>query len=250
LNYHKQFVKIQIVEKLFDPLAVFCALEQCSGNYDNLGKVTINEFLRWYRRYPCPCGGYGALFLEWIDKVNDTRKYQPPYHSFGNGAAMRISPVAYFATSIEQCMELSRKVTEVTHNHPEGIKGAEATAVAIYMSLHGKTKKEILEYIQTYYYLLDKSCDEIRIDYKFNGSCQGTVPESIQAFLESVDYEDAIRPTISLGGDADTMGAITGAIAGAHFGVPQEMKQKLFEHLDDTCKDVVERMIRKIDSLK
>src|SRR5690606_28862680 len=124
-------------------LAVFVALEKCKGHYTKLGQIVVKEFLQWYANYPNPMGGYGTRFVDWALSSFQNYKVMPSYNSYGNGAAMRISPVAYFATSLEQCIELSRKVTEVTHNHIEGIKGAEATAVAIYMALHGFTKKSI-----------------------------------------------------------------------------------------------------------
>lgn len=240
----------QITDDSYLTMAIFQALEKANGNYTELGKLTVKELVRFYIRYPNPYGGYGSLYLNWVDTVLQTRKIQPPYNSYGNGSAMRISPVPYFSNSLEECIELSRKVTEVTHNHPEGIKGAEATAVATYLALQGKTKAEIKEYIRKYYYKLDQTCDEIRKIYRFNGSCQGTVPEAIQAFLESNDFVDAIRLTISLGGDADTMGAITGAIAGAYYGVPKELVDKLFDYLDDYCKGIVKRIIEKYGRLK
>jgi ADP-ribosyl-[dinitrogen reductase] hydrolase len=230
--------------------AVYEALEKCNGVYDDLGKKTIREFVRYYARYPNPTGGYGGSFLAWVDKIYRTQKIAPPYYSYGNGSAMRISPVAYFARSLEHCLDLARKVTEVTHNHPEGLKGAEATAAAVYLALQGKSKEAIKEYIQKHYYSLNKTCDEIRQTYGFAIECERTVPERIQAFWESSDFEDAIRLTVSLGGDADTMGAITGAIAGAYYGVPSSFVDKLFEYLDDFCTDVAKRMLKRIEEVK
>lgn len=230
--------------------AVFEALEKCSGDYDDLGRKVITEFAHYYAIYPNPVGGYGGSFLRWVNKIYRTKKIQPPYGSYGNGSAMRISPVAYFARNLDHCIELSKKVTEVTHNHPEGLIGAEATATAVYLALHGKTKEEIKEYIRTHYYPLDKTIEEIRPTYRFYVDCQRTVPESIQAFLEATDYEDAIRIAVSLGGDADTLGAITGAIAGAYYGIPDSFVEKLFEYLDDYCKIVAKRMLNKIKEVE
>ena len=140
------------------------------------------------------------------------------YNSYGNGSAMRVSPCGIMAQSLEEALELAKQSAEVTHNHPEGIKGAQATAAAVYLAKSGAAKEEISTYIRENFYALDKTLDEIRPAYRFDGTCQGSVPESIQAFLESTDYETAIRNVISLGGDADTMGAITGGIVWAYYG--------------------------------
>ena len=130
---------------------------------------------------------------------------------------MRVSPCGLMAGSLEEALELAKISAEVTHNHPEGIKGAQAVAAAIFLARTGRTKEEIREYIQANFYPLDRTLEEIRPDYSFDGTCQGSVPESIIAFLESESFEDAIRNTISLGGDADTMGAITGSIAWSYY---------------------------------
>ena len=168
---------------------------------------------KWGRRYPHPMGAYGNMFSKWLDTGNPK-----PYNSWGNGSAMRVSAVGFAFDTLEETMKVAKKCAEVTHNHPEGIKGAQATAAAIFMARTGYTKDEIRSFIsETFGYNLDRNCDDIRPTYVFDGSCQGTVPESIIAFLDSKDYEDALRLCISLGGDADTMGAITGAIAGAYY---------------------------------
>ena len=168
---------------------------------------------KWGRKYPHPMGAYGNMFSQWLH--SDTPK---PYNSWGNGSAMRVSAVGFAFDTLEETMKVAKKCAEVTHNHPEGIKGAQATAAAIFMARTGSTKDKIRRFIsETFGYDLDRSCDDIRPTYGFDGSCQGTVPESIIAFLDSKDYEDALRLCISLGGDADTMGAITGAIAGAYY---------------------------------
>ena len=156
-----------------------------------------------------------------------------PYNSFGNGAAMRVSACGFAAKSLEEAKLLSRKVTEVTHNHPEGIKGAEATTVAIYMAHTGSTMAEIREVIDREYYPMDFTLDGIRESYRFNETCQDTVPQALMAFFESTGFEDAIRNAVSIGGDSDTLAAITGSIAEAYYGVPEEIRCKAIEYLDE-----------------
>lgn len=235
----------EITDDSYLTMAVFTALEKCNGDYTHLSEVVVKELLQWYANYPMPMGGYGTRFVDWAMNSLQQYKVLPPYNSFGNGSAMRVSPVAYFARSLDECIELSRKVTQVTHNHPKGIKGAEAVAVTIYMALHGKNRKEIKQYIETHYYKLKENCNEIRKHYDFEPSCQETVPQSIQAFLDSTCFEDAIRMTVSLGGDSDTMGAITGSIAEAYYGIPKAIESSVFDYLDDKCKKVAKRMMEK-----
>lgn len=224
-------------------MAVFSALEKSADNYDKLGITVAKELIKYFANYPMPMGGYGSMFSNWATESLKSYSVLPAYNSFGNGAAMRISPVAYYAKSLESCIDLARKVTEVTHNHPEGIKGAEAVAVTVYMALNGHNKSEIYEYITKNYYPLNETCNEIRKYYRFEGSCQKTVPQSIQAFLESASFEDAVRIAISLGGDADTMAAITGSIAEAYYGIPSSIEAKAFDHVDDKNKELVRRML-------
>ena len=195
-------------------LAVASALVECEKDYSKLAAETIKQMQLWGMKYPK--AGYGSMFSDWLCSNNPQ-----PYNSFGNGSAMRVSPVVYFAKSLEEVKELSRIVTSVTHNHPEGIKGAEATASAIYMARNGSSKEEIKEYIEKeFHYNLDRTLDEIRPGYHMDETCQRTVPEAIIAFLESKDFEDAVRNAVSLGGDTDTLGAITGSIAEAFYGIP------------------------------
>ena len=202
----------------------------------------------YYRVYPSPKGAYGSGFVHWLSSKNPM-----PYNSCGNGSAMRVSPCALVARSLDEALDLAKQSAEVTHNHPEGIKGAQATAAAIYLAKTGAGKEEIRNYIREHFYPLDQTLDEIRPTYRFNGTCQGSVPESIQAFLESTNYEDAIRNTISLGGDADTMGAITGSIAWTYYGrdgitpdmealwakasrfIPEELIERMLD-FQDFCK--------------
>jgi ADP-ribosylglycohydrolase len=192
----------------------------------------IKKFGRLY-----PHSGYGGNFKRWLR--SDDRK---PYNSWGNGSAMRVAPCAWFAESLEQAEELAERSAEVTHNHAEGIKGAQATAAAIYIARTGQSKAVIKEYLESKYgYNLSLTLEEIRPRYRFDVSCQGTVPEAVMAFLESVDFEDAIRNAISLGGDSDTLAAITGAIAEAAYGVPDAIREKALLYLDDTLLTVVKR---------
>lgn len=177
-------------------------------------KTLFVETMRNYgKAYPYPEGGYGSMFAGWLE--SDTPH---PYNSYGNGSAMRVSPCGLMAQSLEEALDLAKQSAEVTHNHPEGVKGAQATAAAVYLAKNGASKKTIRDYIHTNFYSLDWTLDAIRSGYHFDGTCQGSVPESIQAFLESFNYEAAIRNVVSLGGDADTMGAITGSIAWAYYG--------------------------------
>lgn len=166
------------------------------------------------KRYPHPTGAYGGSFAEWL-----CQKSPKPYGSYGNGSAMRVSPCGLAAVSIEEALALARASASVTHDHPEGVKGAEAVSAAVFLAKVGKTKAEIGEYIKKYYYPLQFTLDSIRETYQFDGSCQGSVPQAIVAFLESESFEDAIRNVISIGGDCDTTGAITGSIAWIYYAV-------------------------------
>lgn len=177
----------------------------------------LHEAMRFHmrdlgRKYPYPKGYYGAGFQKWL------RSNSPlAYNSCGNGSAMRASPCGLIAESLEEALELAKISAEVTHNHPEGIKGAQATAAAVYLAKTCHPMDDIRVYIHQNFYPMDRTCDEIRPTYKFEATCQKSVPESIIAFLESTSYEDAIRKVISLGGDTDTMAAITGGIAWSYY---------------------------------
>ena len=175
-----------------------------------------------------PHGGYGRMFKEWLQTENPK-----PYGSWGNGSAMRVSPVAWVGDTLEEVQDLAKISSAVTHNHPEGIKGPLATADAIYLARIGSSKEEIKDHIEIRYdYDLGRTLDEIRPFYKFDVSCQGSVPESIICFLEAEDYEDTIRNCISLGGDADTQGAIAGSIAAAYWEVPNDIQNNSVLRLD------------------
>ena len=214
-------------------IAVGMALLQCNGNYEDLSDKAISSMQQIGRLYPH--SGYGGSFYAWL--FGDDPK---PYNSWGNGSAMRVSACAYIARSFDEAIELSHKVTAVTHNHPEGLKGAEATTIATYMALNGATKEEIRQHILDNYYNIDYTLDDIRESYHFDVSCQGSVPQALQAFFESEDYEDAIRNAISIGGDSDTIAAITGAVACAYYGMPNEIKEKAYAILTPQLKEIVD----------
>ena len=198
------------------------------------GDSLLGIMQEYGHRYPT--AGYGGMFKDWLWSDDPQ-----PYGSWGNGSAMRVSPVGWAFDTLEATLEAAKQSAEITHNHPEGIKGAQATAACIYLARTGKSKEYIKEYVEaTFGYNLSRTCDDIRPTYQFDGSCQGTVPESIIAFLDSTDYESAIRLTVSLGGDSDTMGAITGAIAEAYYGgVPEHIKVEVLKRLPDELIDVM-----------
>ena len=206
-------------------LAICEALLSCSADYSDLSQQAINTMQQIGRPYPT--SGYGSHFYQWI--FSDAPK---PYGSYGNGAAMRVSGCAYVAKTIDQVKELSYAVTSVTHDHPEGIKGAEAVSVAIFLALNGKNILEIRDYIDKNYYRMDFSLESIRADYSFDVTCQGSVPQALAAFFESISFEDAIRNAISLGGDSDTIAAITGSVAEAYYGVPNHIRKHVLTFLD------------------
>ena len=177
--------------------------------------AVISSMQSWGRRYPH--AGYGGYFRRWL-----TARHPEPYNSYGNGSAMRVSAAGWLYDSLEKTRVVAKATANVTHNHPEGIKGAEATASAIFMARNGSSKEEIKKYIENeFHYDLNRTLNEIRPGYHMDETCQKTVPEAIIAFLEAKDFEDAIRNAVSLGGDTDTLGAITGSIAEAYYGIPE-----------------------------
>lgn len=215
-------------------VAVANAISECNGDYKDLGDKTVNAMRAAGRKYPR--AGYGGKFSAWLASPAPR-----PYNSFGNGSAMRVSPCAYAAKTLDEAIALSQKVTEVTHNHPEGIKGAEAVTVAIFMALHGKNLLEIRDYIDKHYYPMNFTLASIRKEYHFDVTCQGSVPQAIMAFLESSDFEDAVRNAVSLGGDSDTQAAIAGSIAEAYYGIPVEIRKLAFTFLDEYMLSCVNR---------
>lgn len=200
----------------------------------------IAAFKRYYRAYPSPCGGYGARFQQWASSP-DTE----PYNSWGNGSAMRVSPVAYAYVDLDAVLAAARATAEATHNHPEGIKGAQATAAAIFLARTGAAKPEIQAAIETRFgYDLHRDLDAVRTVYAYNESCQQTVPEALIAALQSTDFEDALRNAVSLGGDSDTLTCITGAVAEALYGgVPAAIAEPVWARLDPPLAAVVRRFM-------
>jgi ADP-ribosylglycohydrolase len=194
----------------------------------------------YYHRYPNE--SYGFRFSSWA-----RNKSAPAYNSWGNGAAMRISPVGFAFDSLKEVLEKAQKYTEITHNHPEGIKGGLATAAAIFLARSGHSKHDIKNYItENFQYDLTRNCDQIRPHYFFNESSQETVPEALIAFLDSSDFENAIRLAVSLGGDTDTLTCITGGIAQAFYGgIPTEIAEKTLSILDDDLRAVTLKFIEK-----
>ena len=198
-------------------------LEDEQHTHEKLVKIMLD--LCW--KYPGR--GYGGRFAHWIHD-----EHPQPYNSFGNGSAMRVSPVGYYAKTLEEALALAQISAEVTHNHPEGIKGAQATAAAIYLARQGKAKQEIRNYItKTFNYDLSRTLEEIRPTFSFNETCQQTVPEAITCFMEGKDYEDVVRLSVTLAGDADTIAAIAGAISSAIDEVPNEITQPVISLLSE-----------------
>nr|MDO8111468.1 ADP-ribosylglycohydrolase family protein [Candidatus Sigynarchaeota archaeon] len=204
------------------------------------GTPYIAKLKEYYRRYPR--AGYGGSFANWAASKNTK-----PYNSWGNGAAMRVSPVGYAYDTLDDVLARAKQSAEVTHNHPEGVKGAQATASSIFLARQGKSKDFIRDYIEdTFHYDLRRKVDEIRPIYEFDVSCQGSVPESIICFLESNDFEHCIRLAVSLGGDSDTMACIAGGISQAFYkGVPPKIKAQVFHFLDEPLADIVKKFCKK-----
>lgn len=218
-------------------LTVATAVAICDGgDYGELYKSFANRY---------PGRGYGGRFGEWIKSSSNA-----PYNSWGNGSAMRVSPVGFAFNSIEKVMEEAEKSAACTHNHPEGIKGAQATALAIYLARKEYSKEKIRSLISIKFgYDLDRTVDEIRPTYQFNESCQETVPEAIIAFLDSTDFESTIRLAISLGGDSDTLACIAGGIAEAYYGeFPKEISEKVLALLPSEFLEAITKFYAKVNA--
>ena len=203
-------------------------------------------YRRWYRRHPTR--GYGARFRRWAGNEN-----HGPYNSYGNGSAMRVSPVAWVFDDVDAVRRAAGRSADVTHNHPEGIKGARAVAHAVWLARSRHDKEAIRETItREYGYDLDRNVDAIRPGYRFDVSCRGSVPEAIIAFLDSTDFEDAVRKAVSIGGDSDTIACIAGSVAEAFYGgVPSHIEVEVFSRLSEDLRDVTERFrdryLRRVD---
>lgn len=206
-------------------LAIADAILISKKTGNDLTQQAIQSMQDFGRTYPK--AGYGGRFGKWL-----TEDHPRPYKSFGNGAAMRIGPCGFAAETLEEAQALSYAVTSVTHNHPDGFRGAETITSAVFLARHGKSKNEIRDYINNNCYSLDFTLDEIRASYKFDVSCKGSVPQAIEAFLEASDFEDAIRNAVSIGGDSDTIAAMAGVVAEAYFGIPESIINRAIEFLD------------------
>ena len=218
-------------------IAVADALMRISDDADDddVKTAVIQSMQKWGRTYPR--AGYGQRFFFWLGKKNPQ-----PYGSWGNGSAMRVSSVGWFYNNLEETRRYARLTAEVTHNHPEGIKGAEAAASAVFMARNGVSKEEIKKYIiQEFDYDLSRTCDEIRPGYHHIESCQETVPEALTAFMEGADFEDVVRTAVSLGGDCDTLTCIAASIAEAFYGLPDNMRDKCRKRLPKDMLRVLDR---------
>lgn len=212
-------------------LAVCDALLKKSSS---LNKAATDSLRAFSRRYADK--DYGDGFRRWM-LIDDALSYG----SFGNGAAMRVSPCSIAAQTLEEVKVMSYAVTSPTHNHPEGLKGAEATAVSGFLAKRGLSKADIEKHINQHYYPMKFTLEQIRPTYRYEGSCQQTVPFALKAFFESESFEDAIRNAICIGGDSDTVAAITGGVAGIYYGIDPWIEQKTLQYLDDFQKDVLKQ---------
>ncbi len=209
---------------------------QPDADDDTIRQRVVAKMQKYGRMYPH--AGYGGRFRHWL------RDWHPqPYNSWGNGSAMRVSSVGWLYNDLDTVRRMARLSAEVTHNHPEGIKGAEAVASAIFLARTGSTKDEIKAYVEeNFHYDLSRTCDEIRPDYRHVESCQETVPEAITAFLEGESFEDVIRTAVSLGGDCDTLTCIAGSMAEAFYGIPEELKEECQKRLPEDLLKVLQRL--------
>ena len=224
-------------------LAVAEAFMDAGNEEADIRKRLVDTMGKWGHRYPN--AGYGVRFNHWLAQDDPQ-----PYGSFGNGSAMRVSPVAWLFEDLDTVRRMARLSAEVTHNHPEGIKGAEATAAAIFLARTGHSKEAIKAYIvENFGYDLSRTCDEIRPHYHHVESCQETVPEAITAFLEGSSFEDVIRTAVSLGGDCDTLTCIAGSMAEAFYGVPRKLQQKVRKYLSADLLEVLDRFTSTIRRL-
>lgn len=208
-----------------------CAEANCYDE-DSFKEILIEKMCEFVQMYPQ--AGYGEMFFQWAHS-----KDKEPYGGYANGAAMRVSPTAWAMHRLEDVERLAKWSAEVTHDHPDGIKGAQSVAAAIFLARTGSTKEEIKRYISDHYYDLDFELDNIREGYQIDMRCEHSVPEAIVCFLESDSFEDAIRNAISLGGDGDTQAAIAGSIAEAFYGIPEELQEVAFEYMDEIQQECV-----------
>lgn len=219
-------------------VAVADALLEREGQEDDEAfKKRLVEKLHYHGRKRMNAG-YGTHFYCWL-RDGSTE----PYQSWGNGSAVRVAPVGWVAESLTEAEHIAKLTAEITHDHPEGIKGAQAVAAAIWMARSGKSKEEIREYIERKYYpdAFQRRLDEIRPEYEFDVSCQGTVPVALEAFYEADSFEDTLRNAVSVGGDSDTLTGIAAGIAGAYFGIPDPIRHEAMAFLDDEMRQIAVR---------
>ncbi|MCR5035845.1 MAG: ADP-ribosylglycohydrolase family protein [Bacteroidales bacterium] len=240
-----------------DDTIMTIAVADWLANTDRSHMALEDKLVNWAMYNPCPMGGYGESFRRWLflpealrdfDNLGNTVKtgksQRHPYNSFGNGSAMRASACGWAAKTLEEALDLGKRSAEITHNHPEGIIGAQAVAAAIFMARKGESRDAICNYIEREFdYNLDITCDDIRPYYEWESSCQGTVPPAIIAWLDSNDFEEAIRLAISLGGDSDTLACITGAIAQAYYAeIPDFIVERIQSLLPPAFLQVIDQL--------
>lgn len=240
-----------------DDTIMTIAVADWLANTDRSQMALEDKLVNWAMYNPCPMGGYGESFRRWLflpealrdfdnsgDTVKTGKSQRHPYNSFGNGSAMRASACGWAAKTLDKALDLGKRSAEITHNHPEGIIGAQAVAAAIFMARKGESKENIRNYIECEFdYNLDMTCDDIRPDYEWESSCQGTVPPAIVAWLDSNDFEEAIRLAVSLGGDSDTLACITGAIAQAYYAeIPDYIVERIQSLLPPAFLQVIEQL--------
>ena len=223
-----------------DSIMTLAVADILLNNKINDTNQIIDTLKEWGNLYPY--AGYGGMFRRWL--FSNERK---PYNSYGNGSAMRISPVGFLAQSEEEVIDWATKVTEITHNHPEGIKGAIVTAMCIYYAKNGKDKNFIMDYVKQYYDI-DFDYEELKKTYYFNETCQETVPQAIYCFLISNSYEDCIRTCVSIGGDTDTVCAIAGGIAEAFYKIPLVIKFNILKYLDEKQSNLISEYYDRLES--
>ena len=214
-------------------VAVAAALMKWRDEGGDLRQIATESMRAFARGNPC---GYGSRFRDWLEAADPQ-----PYHSWGNGSAMRVSACGWIGNSLDEVKSLSLQVTDITHNHPEGIKGAEATAVSIWLARQGWKIPEIRAHVVENYYPIDFTLDKIRPTYHMDESCQGSVPQALEAFFESTSFEDAIRNAVSIGGDSDTIAAIAGSVAEAYWGVPRDLAANAETYLEPEMAEVLRK---------
>lgn len=241
----KDFVLFSNVNRFTDDTVLTCAIGNACINYlqHKNKKIFETDVIIQMRKLGLSHinAGYGGNFIYWL--------YNPvPYESFGNGSAMRVSPVAWVSESLEETLDLAKISACVSHNHIEGIKGAEAVAASIFLARNGESKENIKKYIMKNFYEINFTIDKIRDNYEFDVSCQGSVPQALECFFEANSFEDTIRNAISIGGDSDTIGAIAGSIAEAFYGIPENIKENAMLYLDASLRYSVDNFYKQFEN--